>query len=150
MSLRDYVTVRIAGHLFGIETLSVQDVFYPRQITPVPLASPEILGVLNLRGRIVTAVCGRRRLGVDPRAPDAPEPKAVGLEIGGDNYGLVVDQVEAVVKLDPDEMIAAPDNLPPRWSEVILGLFHQPDELLVILDVKRLLATDAGLLGAAA
>lgn len=63
MSVRDYVTVRVGGHLFGIEALSIQDVFYPRNITPVPLAAHEILGVLNLRGRIVTAVCARRRLG---------------------------------------------------------------------------------------
>jgi purine-binding chemotaxis protein CheW len=150
MSVRDYVTVRIAGQLFGFETLSVQDVFYPRNITPTPLASPEILGVLNLRGRIVTAVCGRRRLAFDPRPAGSPEPKAVGIEIGGDNYGLVVDEVEAVVKLDPDHMIPAPNNLPPRWSEVIRGVFRQPGELLVILDVNRLLASDINLIGAAA
>jgi purine-binding chemotaxis protein CheW len=149
MSVRDYVTVRVAGHLFGIEALAIQDVFYPRNITPVPLAAPEILGVLNLRGRIVTAVCARRRLGLKPRDPGAPEPKAVGIEVGGDNYGLIVDQVESVVKLDSDEMIAPPDNLPPRWAEIIPGVFRLPDTLLVIFDAPRLL-TAGLLLGVAA
>ncbi|WP_419254161.1 chemotaxis protein CheW [Caulobacter sp. ErkDOM-YI] len=149
MSVRDYVTVRVAGHLFGIEALAIQDVFYPRNITPVPLAAPEILGVLNLRGRIVTAVCARRRLGLKPRDPGEPESKAIGIEVGGDNYGLIVDQVESVVKLDSDEMIAPPDNLPPRWAEIIPGVFRLPDSLLVIFDAPRLL-TAGLLLGVAA
>jgi purine-binding chemotaxis protein CheW len=149
MSVRDYVTVRVGGHLFGIEALSIQDVFYPRNITPVPLAAHEILGVLNLRGRIVTAVCARRRLGLQPREAGAPEPKAVGIEVGGDNYGLIVDQVESVMKLDSDEMIPPPNNLPPRWAEIIPGVFRLPDSLLVIFDAPRLLT--AGLqLGVAA
>ena len=150
MRVRDYVTVRVGGQLVGIEAWSVQDVFYPRNITPVPLATPEILGVLNLRGRIVTAVCARRRLGVKPRPPEAPEPKAVGMEIAGDNYGLVVDHVEAVVKLDRDHMIPPPDNLPPRWSEIIEGVFRLPDELLVIFDGRRLLTSETASHGAAA
>jgi purine-binding chemotaxis protein CheW len=150
MSVHDFVTVRVAGQLFGIEALTVQDVFLPRHITPVPLASAEILGVLNLRGRIVTAVCARRRLGVKARPEGAPPPKAVGIEIAGDNYGLVVDQVEAVIKLDTDQMIAPPDNLPPRWTEIIQGVFRLPDELLVVFDAKRLLVGETPLAGAAA
>lgn len=148
MSVRDYVTVRVGGHLFGIEALAIQDVFYPRNITPVPLAAPEILGVLNLRGRIVTAVCARKRLGLQPRDPSAPEPKAIGIEVGGDNYGLIVDQVESVVKLDSDHMIAPPNNLPPRWLEIIPGVFRLPDSLLVIFDAPRLLTS--GLMSVAA
>lgn len=150
MSVKDYVTVRVGGQLFGLEALSVQDIFYPRNITPVPLAAPEILGVLNLRGRIVTAVCARKRLSVPERQAGDPEPKAVGIEIGGDNYGLVVDQVEEVVKLDSDHMIAPPNNLPVRWAEIIQGVFRLPGELLVVFDAKRLLTSEVGLAGAMA
>lgn len=149
MSSRDYVTVRIDGQLFGVETRLVQDVFHPRHITPVPLSSAEVLGLLNLRGRIVTAVCARRRLGLGPRPAGAPEPRAVGLEIGGDSYGLVVDQVEAVVKQDLDALVAAPDNLSQQWAEVVEGVFRLPGELLVILDIDRLLGEPGGV-GAAA
>jgi purine-binding chemotaxis protein CheW len=150
VTIRDYVTVRVSGHLFGLEALGVQDVFYPRNITPVPLASPEILGVLNLRGRIVTAICARGRLGMSPRAENAKPPKAIGLEVAGDNYGLVVDQVESVVKLDPADLIAAPDNLPARWAEIIPGVFRLPEGLLVILDAPKLLTGGPSLLGVAA
>lgn len=150
MTIRDYVTVRVAGHLFGLEALGVQDVFYPRNITPVPLASSEILGVLNLRGRIVTAICARARLGMGALPPGAKPPKAIGLEVGGDNYGLIVDEVESVVKLDPADLIAPPDNLPTRWAEIIPGVFRLPEGLLVILDAPKLLTGGLGILGAAA
>jgi purine-binding chemotaxis protein CheW len=87
---------------------------------------------------------------VPERAPGDPEPKAVGIEIGGDNYGLVVDHVEEVVKLDSDLMIAPPNNLPTRWAEIIQGVFRLPGELLVVFDAKRLLTSEVGLVGAAA
>ena len=142
MSLRDYVTLRVAGQLFGVEALAVHDVFHPRGLTPVPLARPQILGVLNLRGRIVTAVCARKRLGLPPREADASEPMAIGLEVGGDSYGLIVDAVDEVLKLDTDKMHPAPGNLPPRWAEIIKGVWRLDGELLVALDAGKLL--DAG------
>lgn len=150
MSARDYVTLRVGGHLFGLDALVVHDVFYPRNITPVPLAPPEIIGVLNLRGRIVTAVCARARLAMKPRDPTAKPAKAVGLELGGDHYGLVVDEVESVVKLDPADLIPPPDNLPVRWAEIIPGVFRLPEGLLVVLDASKLITGGAGHYGAAA
>ena len=152
MSVRDYVTVRVSGQLFGIEAAAVQDVFLPRAVTPVPLANPEIVGVLNLRGRIVTAVCARRRLGLPPLPAGAPEPKAVGIEIRGDSYGLVVDAVEAVIKLETDELISPPGALPARWAEIISAVSRLENELLVVFDVGRLLIAELNpsSLGAAA
>lgn len=145
MSLTDFVTLRVGGQLFGVEASAVQDVFHPRGLTPAPLARGEISGVLNLRGRIVTVVCARRRLGLPEREADAPEPMAIGLEVGGDSYGLVVDSVDEVLKLDTDEFHAPPGALPPRWAEVIRGVQRLEADLLVVLDAKRLLHPSAAI-----
>jgi len=67
---QEYVTFVIAGQLFGIPVLKVQDILSSSQITRIPLAPPEISGSLNLRGRIVTAMDVRRRLGLPPRVLD--------------------------------------------------------------------------------
>src|SRR2546423_12151041 len=91
-NLIEYVTVVIDGQLFGLPISRVQDVFMPDRITRVPLAEPEIAGVLNLRGRIVTAVDMRRRLGLPPRGDDRP-PMAGGIELRGESYGLLIDTV---------------------------------------------------------
>ena len=70
--LIEYVTVVIGDQLFGLPISRVQDVFMPDRLTRVPLAPPEIAGVLNLRGRIVTTIDMRRRLGLPPRDDNKP------------------------------------------------------------------------------
>jgi purine-binding chemotaxis protein CheW len=139
MSIKDYVTLRIDGQLFGIEALRVQDVFYPRGLTAVPMARLEIDGVLNLRGRIVTAVCARKRLGLGPRPKEAEEPLAIGIEINGDFYGLVIDSVDEVLKLNSQKFHQPPGNLPPRWTDIIIGVYQLDKELLIIVEPNALL-----------
>jgi len=64
----EYVTVRIGEQLFGVPVHEIREVFSPQGVTAVPRARPEIAGLLNLRGRIVTAIDARRCLGLPPRA----------------------------------------------------------------------------------
>src|SRR5437899_951153 len=93
----EYVTVMLDGQLFGLPIARVQDVFMPDRLTRVPLAPPEIAGVLNLRGRIVTAVDLRLRLGMAPRSDGRP-PMAVGTELKGESYGLLVVDASSVIR----------------------------------------------------
>src|SRR5258707_5107251 len=94
----EYVTAMIGGQLFGLPISRVQDVFMPDRITRVPLSAPEIAGVLNLRGRIVTVIDMRRRLGLPPRAGDK-RLMAVGIELKGESYGLLIHTVVEVMKV---------------------------------------------------
>ena len=89
-TMTEYVTVVLGGQLFGLPISRVQDVFMPQRVTRVPLAQPEIAGVLNLRGRIVTAIDMRCRLGLSRRDETRP-PMAVGIECKGESYGLLID-----------------------------------------------------------
>ena len=97
-SVIEYVTATIGGQLFGLPISRVQDVFAPDRLTRVPLAPPEIAGLLNLRGRIVTAVDMRRRLGLAP-ADDGRPRMAIGIEHRGESYGLLIDSIGEVMKL---------------------------------------------------
>lgn len=134
-----FVTVRIAGQLFGLPIWAVHDVFVPQRITPVPLAPAEIDGVLNLRGRIVTAVNMRRRLGFPQRDADEVEI-AVGVDYQGETYGLLVDEVGEVLTLDKSRLTTKPPNLDPRWSAMTDGVFSLDAELMAVLDVEVVLA----------
>ena len=111
----EYVTVMLDGQLFGLPIGRVQDVFMPDRLTRVPLAPPEISGVLNLRGRIVTAVDLRLRLGMAPRGDGRP-PMAVGIELRGESYGLLIDAVGEVMKLANGTREANPVNLDARLA----------------------------------
>ncbi len=140
--LIEYVTVMIGGQLFGLPIARVQDVFMPDRITRVPLAAPEIAGVLNLRGRIVTAIDMRRRLEMPPRQ-DAKPLMAVGIELKGESYGLLIDAVGEVLKLGEDTREANPVNLDARLARVAGGVHRLDGQLMVILDVDQVLTASA-------
>ena len=134
----EYVTVMIGEQLFGLPIGRVQDVFMPERLTRVPLAPAEIAGVLNLRGRIVTTVDMRCRLGLPPQAEPRP-PMAVGIECNGESYGLLIDAVGEVLKLADDTRETNPVNLDKRLARVSAGVHRLEGQLLVILNVDRVL-----------
>ena len=138
----EYVTVLITDQLFGLPISRVQDVFMPDRVTRVPLSAPEIAGVLNLRGRIVTAIDMRRRLGLGPRTDDKPS-MAVGIELKGESYGLLIDTVGEVMKLGEDTREPNPVNLDARLARVSAGVHRLDGQLMVILDVDYVLNTAA-------
>jgi purine-binding chemotaxis protein CheW len=137
-SLTDYVTFRCAGQMFGLPIACVQDVFKPANITCVPLAGPEIAGVLNLRGRIVTAINLGNRLGL-PSRTDVKPPMAIGIESGAESFGLLVDAVGEVLKLPDSDREANPINLDRKLARMSAGIFRLEHQLLVVLDVNRVL-----------
>ncbi len=142
-----FVTVFTAGQLFGLKLERVRDVFVPQALSAVPLAPPEVAGVLNLRGRIVTALDLRRRLGLPPREDGKPTV-AVGIEDRGELYGLIADKVGDVMWLPASQYETAPANLDPRWAQVCAGVYRLDGRLLVVLDVDKIL--DFSQFGAAA
>ena len=99
-TVAEYVTAMIGGQLFGLPISRVQDVFMPERLTRVPLSPGEIAGVLNLRGRIVTVVDMRARLGL-PKNDDGKPPMAVGVDLRGESYGLLIDQIGEVLEASP-------------------------------------------------
>jgi purine-binding chemotaxis protein CheW len=141
-NLKEYVTAMVGGQLFGLPILRVQDVFHPERLTRVPLAPEEIAGVLNLRGRIVTLIDMRRLLGLGERE-DKGQTMAVGVEMGGESYGLLIDSVGEVFKLDDADREPHPINLDPRLAHVCAGIHRLDEQLLVVLDVDRILGAGA-------
>jgi purine-binding chemotaxis protein CheW len=143
----EYVTAMIGGQLFGLPIERVLDVFTPERLTRVPLASAEVAGVLNLRGRIVTAIDMRQRLELPARGAGDPF-MAIGIEQDGESYGLLVDQVGEVVKLPVAKLDPVPTNLDPAWANLAVGVHRLDNRLMVVLDVDRSLAHQHDLVAA--
>lgn len=137
-SLKEYVTATVGGQLFGLPILRVQDVFKPERVTGVPLAPPEIAGVLNLRGRIVTLVDLRQRLGLPPLAQDNPQ-MAIGVEWRGESYGLLIESIGEVLQLDDEAREPNPVNLDEGLANLSAGIHRLDEQLLMVLDVERVL-----------
>lgn len=142
----DYVTIRVGEQLLGLPIGRVQDVFIANRITVVPRAPDEIVGLINLRGRIVTAICLRKRLGRPaPLRLDGQgraELTAIGIDHGGEAYALIVDAVGEVIRLDRSTFEPLPVHLDRVWAALATGIHRLADELLVVLDLDAVLDLD--------
>jgi purine-binding chemotaxis protein CheW len=125
------------GDLFmGVEVDRVQEVLRLESVTPVPLAPKAVQGLINLRGRIVTAIDLRQQLGVSTEErPQQP----MNLILGGTATGLsfIVDRVGDVVEVASSDFEEPPDTLRGRSRELILGAYKLPESLLLVLDTEQ-------------
>jgi purine-binding chemotaxis protein CheW len=140
--LHGVVSMRVGDQIFGAPVLEVQDVITPTAINVVPLAPPEVAGSLNLRGRIVTAIDMRCRLGVAPRA-SGDAFMCVIVERMGELYALLVDDVGDVLWLSGSTFEPLPVTLPGGWRALCDGLYRLDGELLLALDVGQVLTLGA-------
>jgi len=133
------VSIRVGNQTFGVPVLKVQDVITQTTINVVPLAPPEVAGSLNLRGRIVTAIDMRRRLGMPPRQANE-KFMCVIVERTGELYALLVDDVGDVLWLSATSFEPAPITLSAAWRTLCDGLYRLEGELLLALNVEQVLA----------
>jgi purine-binding chemotaxis protein CheW len=134
----DLVAVVVAGQAFGIAVESVRDVLLPPRMARIPLAPPEVAGLINLRGRIVVVIDLRCRLGLEP-APAGLRPMCVVVEHEGELYSLLVDAVGEVLRPDETSFDGNPSTLDRLWRDVSAGIYRLADRLLVRLDIARTL-----------
>ena len=133
----ELLTVYIAEQQFGISILQIQDVLRPQSVSPIPLSPREIGGSLNLRGRIVTAIDVRKRLGLPPS--DSDSKMSIVVEHKNEFFSLLIDKVGDVLNLDKNDFDFVPTTLDPIWKEVALGIYRLDSNLLIVLDVAKLL-----------
>lgn len=136
---RQYLTMRIGKQLFGIVVDTVQDVLSPMKITPIPLSPPEVKGALNLRGRIVTAINLRAKLGMDELEAENSEYRSVVIELEGNLYSIIIDSVAEVLSIGDDQVERLPENISPKWRDVSIGVYPMEKELMIFLDVGKIL-----------
>ena len=134
-----FVTFEVAGQMFGVPVTRVQDILTPDAIAPVPGGPPEVKGLINLRGRIVTVIDLHMRLNLE-RPSDQQRGKCVTVENEGESYTLFVERVGDVVTLLSGLREDNPSTLDAVWKDVSDGVYRVNDRLLVALDVGSLLA----------
>ncbi|MGB0719361.1 MAG: chemotaxis protein CheW [Bdellovibrionales bacterium] len=138
-SSKDFLTIVIAGQRFGIPILQVQDVLGEQKVTKIPLAPPEVAGALNLRGRIVTAINVRKRLGMGDADASKTTNMSVVVENDHELYSLIIDEIGDVMVLKDRDFEPTPATLDPTWREISSGVYRLEHELLVVLDVPKFL-----------
>ncbi len=127
-------TVIAAGELFGLPVENVQTIFRIEAVTSVPLGPREILGLVNLRGKIVTAVSLRRRMSM-PEVPVGTGALAIGIEHRDEDFALVVDEVGDVIDLDPHAAVALPPHLSAARAWLTTAMYRLDTGILPVLNL---------------
>jgi purine-binding chemotaxis protein CheW len=136
-----YSTFRLAGHLFGIEVVKVQEVLRYQRMTAVPLAPPEVAGLINLRGQIVTAIDLRARLDLPPRPVDQL-PMNVVVRTPEGSLSLLVDEIGDVIEVTEESFERPPATLIGPARLLVQGAFKLSDSLMLVLDTERTVSLD--------
>jgi purine-binding chemotaxis protein CheW len=135
---KEFLIIHIGTQKFGIPVLQIQDVLGPQSITPIPLAPKGVAGALNLRGRIVTTIDVRETLNLKNKCENSRNMSVV-VEHEQELYSLVIDNVGDVLDLDDGLYESNPPTLESKLKEVSSGIYRLEQELLIILDVSKLL-----------
>jgi purine-binding chemotaxis protein CheW len=137
-----FVTFLLADHLFGIEVVKVQEVLRYQRMTPVPLAPPDVAGLINLRGQIVTAIDLRCRLGM-PERTDDHLPMNVVVRTPEGSLSLLVDQIGDVIEVSEESFELPPATLTGQARQLVQGAYKLHDRLLLVLDTERAVGLEA-------
>lgn len=135
---QQYVTFRVANDLYGVPVNVVQEVLNPQRIAKTPKAPPDIAGLLNLRGQIVTAVDLRTYFDLPPLDGEK-EPMNVVVRYRDEWFSLLVDEVGEVVDVGKTRMDPVPHSLAATRRGVLQGVLRLEDALLVVLEVSAIL-----------
>ncbi len=136
-----WVTFHLEGEKYGIKVMQVQEVLRMTEIAPVPGAPHYVLGIINLRGNVVTVIDTRRRFGL-PDVDSDDETRIVIIEANNNVVGILVDSVAEVVDLKVSEIETAPNVGNDESSKYIQGVSSRDDELLILVDVNKLLSDE--------
>ncbi len=139
--LSQWVTFRLDDEKYGINVMSVQEVLRMTEIAPVPGAPDYVLGIINLRGNVVTVIDTRRRFGLSEQEPD-DQTRIVIIEAENQVVGILVDSVAEVVDLQGSQIESAPNVGNDESSKYIQGVSSQESELLILVDVNKLLSDE--------
>jgi purine-binding chemotaxis protein CheW len=129
-----FLSIHLSGQLFGIPVKKIVDVVKPINLTPIPLAKTEIVGLMNLRGRIVTVVDLRTRLNLTSEILPK-KPMFVVVEDNGEIFALIVDEVGEAITLSLASFDKIPENLPFYLRNVTKYIFKLEKELMLVLDI---------------
>ena len=137
---QQFATFFVEGLFFGVEVEKVQEVLRHQEMTRVPLASPVVRGLINLRGQIVTAMDLRRRLELAEAPPDRL-PLNVVIRSGEGAVSLLVDEIGDVVEAGDETFERPPDTLPGQARAMIRGVHKLEGQLMHVLDTDGVLST---------
>ncbi|QUM79767.1 chemotaxis protein CheW [Moritella sp. 5] len=136
-----WVTFKLENEIYGINVMQVQEVLRYTEIAPVPGAPNYVIGIINLRGNVVTVIDTRVRFGLMP-SEVSENSRIVIIEAEKQVIGILVDGVAEVVYLRSSEIDMAPNVGTDESAKFIQGVSNRDGELLILVDLNKFLSDD--------
>ncbi|HEY7771560.1 MAG TPA: chemotaxis protein CheW [Marinagarivorans sp.] len=136
-----WVTFHLAGETYGVNVMQVQEVLRYTEIAPVPGAPHYVIGIINLRGNVVTVIDTRNRFGLTP-GEITDNTRIVIIEAEKNVVGILVDSVAEVVYLQQSEIETAPNVGNEESAKFIQGVCHKNNELLILIELDKLITDE--------
>ena len=137
-TVSQWVTFRLGEEIYGIDVLQVQEVLRITEISPVPGAPHYVLGIINLRGNVVTVIDARNRFGLPPKETDDAS-RIIVVDAFDKVIGLLVDNVSEVAYVPNSQIEAAPNVGSDDGNRYVSGVSNRDGELLIMLDLAKLI-----------
>jgi len=135
-----YLCFNLGKEEFAIPLLMVKEVIGMPELTSIPQMPPYFLGMMNLRGNVITILDLRNKMNIKPHPTD--EQAVIILELGDMQLGCVVDCVNSVMNLDDSEILEKPHMENVKSSQSITGVIRKNEKLIMLLDVAKALSLD--------
>ncbi len=132
------VTFTLEDETYGMNVMQVQEVLREVEVAPVPGAPDYVLGIINLRGNVVSVIDARTRFGLQPKESDEMS-RIIVIEAQQQILGILVDSVAEVVDIQRDEIDTAPNVGNAETSKYIDGVVSRGEKLLILVDLNKLL-----------
>lgn len=141
MAGTQYVVFSINQQIFGIEIFKIKEVLSYRKITPLPQAEGFVRGIINLRGAVIPVFELREKFNL-PAKEYTKFHVIIVVEIAGRIMGIIVDEISDVLEILPEEFQTT-GNLPSNLQqEYLKGVGKKQDEMIILLDIDRLLSPE--------
>ena len=135
------VTFTLEDETYGINVMQVQEVLREIEVAPVPGAPHYVMGIINLRGNVVSVLDARKRFGLPP-IDSTDLTRIIVIEVQQHIVGIMVDSVAEVVDIKPEEIETAPNVGTDETSKYIDGVVSRGEKLLILVDLNKLLSTE--------
>lgn len=135
------VCFKVGSEEYGIEILKVQEILKLPKVTKLPKSAPFIMGVIDLRGKVIPIINLSRRFSHD-MASDSTDKRAIVVDIKGRQIGLAIDTVSHVVKFDAGNIEPAPPILKGISGRYIIGVAKHNNGFVIILDIDKIFSSE--------
>lgn len=141
-------TFRLGEELYGVNVMQIREVLRYTEITPVPGAPYFVIGIINLRGNVVTVIDTRIRFGLGSGEIDN-NTRIIIVEVDHQVIGMLVDSVAEVTYIKESEIEKAPNVGNEETSRFITGVCNKGEDLLILIDLERMIDSGGGSVGMA-